>query len=96
MIGGLGRRYPALKEQLEDEGQAEERDMSELRTWEKVMMDCLIGKDLSELDKRCWLEVESIANVSQDQIPGVRRGQLPVLAWRRKRREMNAGGLLLS
>lgn len=46
-IGRLGRRYPASKEQLEDEGQAEEREMSELRIWEKVMMDCLIGKDLS-------------------------------------------------
>lgn len=59
-------------------------DATELRAWERIMMDCFTERQLSELDERCWLVVEAYATIEQDQIPRVRMGQLPQIGMKRE------------
>lgn len=62
----------------------------ELRAWEIIMMDCFTERNLSELDKRCWLVVEAYATIEQDQIPKVRVGELPEIKLRKEEEGVEA------
>lgn len=44
-------------------------DATELRAWERIMMDCFTERLLSELYKRYWLVVEASDTIEQDQVP---------------------------
>lgn len=67
-----------------------EEDTRELRAWEIIMIDCLTERNLSELDKRCWLVVEAYATIEQDQIPKVRVGELPEIKMRKEEEGVEA------
>lgn len=49
----------------------QEGDAAELRTWEKIMMDCFVERQLSEVDKRCWL----VGGVRDDRVGRDTKGE---------------------
>lgn len=79
----LRAKHKGLREQTEDIKWASlvEKDGQVLRTWEGVMIRCFVARNLTELDKACWLVSQGRARFEQDEIPGIREGKLGKVTW---------------
>ncbi|KAL0631096.1 hypothetical protein Q9L58_010044, partial [Maublancomyces gigas] len=61
-------------------------DATTLREAERDMV-AFFGREVGEIDKRCWMVDHGYATVGQDQISGLRKGTIPRVEWTGKGRD---------